>query len=200
MLAMMPAGHHNAVKSLDGGKDHLVITAKPIYHGLRYRVELEEGLLKLLNTARCRPRASGPAAGRRPVYRPTPVGENLNLCLTLATTSPACRLPSSPRLARPPTFTTPRDHPRRIADLAGLRRGALRPEGLLESGDSRSRPPPRGAGRRGQRRRNPPRVGRRLCGRRRSAADRLHGRHLRPPRPSTWRRARPSTSTAARPT
>ena len=48
MIAMVP-GADSTIKSLDGGKDHLVITAKTIYHGIRYRIEIEEGLMKLLS-------------------------------------------------------------------------------------------------------------------------------------------------------
>ena len=74
MLAMMVPGADNAIKSLDGGKDHLVITAKPIYHGIRYRVELEEGLLKLLSTATTPPAGFGPGGGPPPAGVPHPGG------------------------------------------------------------------------------------------------------------------------------
>ena len=62
MIAMVP-GADSTIKSLDGGKDHLVITAKTIYHGIRYRIEIEEGLMKLLSQVPVGPPARCGRAG-----------------------------------------------------------------------------------------------------------------------------------------
>jgi hypothetical protein len=61
-------GASSAIKSLDGGKDHLVLTAKPIYHGIRCRLEVEEGLLNLLTLVPvpALPQATPPAGAPPP--------------------------------------------------------------------------------------------------------------------------------------
>ena len=47
---MLP-GLNELIKSPEGGKDHIVMNARTIYHGVRYRIEFEEDLLKLFGHA-----------------------------------------------------------------------------------------------------------------------------------------------------
>ena len=73
-MAMMMPGAAGAIKSSEDGKDHIVITAKTIYHGVRYRIEIEEGLVKLLNSVPMGPPGGMPPGGMPPGGEPPPGG------------------------------------------------------------------------------------------------------------------------------